>query len=148
MAGCPPADSLLCHPPPSSPHHFSYLFIHICSISFIAETFFLLSLLLLEANANAGSNQNYQNEALSIQVTKGGDCDRVRGEGSPRLDRMLGFFSRPNWDPPLPQSAAGECVPSPHPLVPGGHARLWGPNSNEGTHTVELYIYIGTLWDQ
>ncbi len=41
----------------------------------------------------------------------------------PRVDRVLGFFSSPNWDSPSP-SPAGECVPPP--LVPGGTHSLAG----------------------
>jgi hypothetical protein len=54
------------------------------------------------------------------------------------------FSSRRNWDSPNP-SPAGECAP---PLVRGeGHTRWrergWAsPNSNEGTNTVVLFIYM------
>jgi hypothetical protein len=55
------------------------------------------------------------------------------------------FFSRWNWDSPTPL-AAGKCAPPPTLWYGGEHTRWrlkgWGsPNSNEGTHTVVLYIY-------
>jgi hypothetical protein len=68
-----------------------------------------------------------------------------------RVDSVLGFFSsRPNWDPPPTPSPAGECVP--HPFGsggPGGEGDTLaccrgggdGPNSDEGTDTVVLYVY-------
>ncbi len=55
------------------------------------------------------------------------------------------FSSRWNWDSPTPL-AAGECAP-PCTLWSGGRAHslaakgVGGPNSNEGTYTVVLYIY-------
>jgi hypothetical protein len=46
------------------------------------------------------------------------------------------FSSRRNWDSPTP-SPAGECAPPPL------GERGWGnPNSDEGTYTVVIYIYM------
>jgi hypothetical protein len=61
-----------------------------------------------------------------------------------RVGRVLSFFSsRWNWDSPTP-SPAGECA---SPRFWGGHTRWrergWeGLNSDEGTYTVVLFIYI------
>jgi hypothetical protein len=58
---------------------------------------------------------------------------------------VLSLFSRRrNWDSPTP-SAAGECAPPPFGPGVGAHTRLrersWGsPNSDDGTHTVVLYV--------
>jgi len=63
-----------------------------------------------------------------------------------RVDRVLGFFSsRPNWDSLTP-SPPGECVPPSFGSGGGGTRSLAGvgvvgPNSDEGTYTVVLYIY-------
>jgi hypothetical protein len=59
-----------------------------------------------------------------------------------RVDRELSFFySRPNWDSPTP-SHEGECVLYSTPRFRGAHSiageGLGGPNSDEGTGTVEL----------
>ncbi len=61
-----------------------------------------------------------------------------------RVGRVLSFFSsRWNWDSPTPS-----FTPPPTPLVlGGGHTRLrergWvSPNSDEGTYTVVLCIYL------
>jgi hypothetical protein len=66
--------------------------------------------------------------------------------GNRRVDRVIGFLlsSRPNWDSPAP-SPAGECVPPL--LVRGGGETLAGgrggvPNSDEGTDTVVLLVYM------
>jgi hypothetical protein len=65
------------------------------------------------------------------------------------LDRILGFFSsRPNWDPPPPPSPSGQCVPSP--FIPGGTRSLagegvGGPNTEEGTDAVVLYVGINEI---
>jgi hypothetical protein len=59
---------------------------------------------------------------------------------------LSSFSSRQNWDSPNP-SPAGECAPPPPPGS-GGRDTLAGergwesPNSDEGTHTVELFIYM------
>jgi hypothetical protein len=65
---------------------------------------------------------------------------------SHRVGRVLSFISsRRNWDSPHP-SPAGECGP---PFGSGGRGTLAGerggwesPNSDEGTYTVVLYIYM------
>jgi hypothetical protein len=64
---------------------------------------------------------------------------------TPRVDRVLGFFSsRPNWF--LPQSLThGVFLPPPF-WFRGGHTRFrergcGGPSSDEGTCTVVLYVY-------
>ncbi len=64
-----------------------------------------------------------------------------------RVDRVLGFFlSRPSWDPPSTPSPADECVP--HPLwfrgwdTPECGRGVGGPNSDEGTGTVVLKLYM------
>jgi hypothetical protein len=62
------------------------------------------------------------------------------------IDRVLGFFSsRPNWDP-HPITRRRVCS---LPLVQGGGAQLMGgkgvggcPNSDEGTDTVVLKVYM------
>jgi hypothetical protein len=64
---------------------------------------------------------------------------------------MLGFYSsRPNWDSHAP-SAADDCATPPPPLGFGGWGThsferkgVEGLNSDEGTDTVVLYIYIVT----
>jgi hypothetical protein len=72
---------------------------------------------------------------------------------SHRVCRVLSFFSsRRNWDSPNP-SLAGECVPSPFGSGGGGggYTRLgergwWSLNSDEGTYSVVLCIYMyGTV---
>ncbi len=62
-----------------------------------------------------------------------------------RAGRVLSFFSsRRNWDSPNP-SSAGECVP---PRFRGERHTRWrergreSPNSDEGTYTVVLFIYM------
>jgi hypothetical protein len=59
---------------------------------------------------------------------------------------VLKFFSsRRNWDSPNP-SPAGECAQPPLVLGGGAHSRRergWeSPNSDEGTYTVVLFIYM------
>ncbi len=67
-----------------------------------------------------------------------------------RVGRVLRFFtSRRNWDFPHP-SPAGECAPPPR-FWGEGHTRWrergWeSPNSDEGTYTVVLFIYIYTYF--
>jgi hypothetical protein len=65
-----------------------------------------------------------------------------------RVDRVLGFFSsRSNWDSPSPHpQASAPCL-----WFRGeGHNRLWesewGPNSDEGTDTVVLFICIYSMY--
>ncbi len=65
-----------------------------------------------------------------------------------RVDRVQSFFSsRPNCDSPA-HSTKASVYPPPSLLVPGGHTLLrergWGggPNSDEGTDTVELLVYM------
>ncbi len=60
-----------------------------------------------------------------------------------RVDRVLGFFSsRPNWDPPFTPSPAGECVPTPVWFRGGTIGGVGGPNSDEGTDSVVLKVYL------
>jgi hypothetical protein len=76
-----------------------------------------------------------------IRFVSGGNSDHHR------VDRVLSFLSsRPNWASPPPHTQASVY---PSPLVPrgGGQTRLrergWGsPNSNEGTDTVVLKVYM------
>ncbi len=56
-----------------------------------------------------------------------------------RVDRVLSFLSsRPNWDSPTP-THAGERVPTPSGFGGEGVRR---PNSNEGTDTVVLQVFM------
>ncbi len=56
-------------------------------------------------------------------------------------------FLQSFWDSPAP-SPAGECAPPPHLVGGGGVDTRWkergwrGPNSDEGTDTVVLYLYM------
>jgi hypothetical protein len=67
------------------------------------------------------------------------------GGGKYRVDGVLVFLlSRPKMGPPPPMpSPAGEFAP-PRPLVRGeGRGGVGGgPNSNEGTYTVILYVFF------
>ncbi len=73
-------------------------------------------------------------------------CCRLYGS-SHRVDRVLCFLSsRWNWDSPLhPLTRRRTCPP---PFGSGGRGTLawergWGsPNSDAGTYTVELYLYM------
>jgi hypothetical protein len=66
-----------------------------------------------------------------------------------RVDSTRLFLQSSELDPPPSTSPAGECARSL--LVPGGTHSLAGegvgegPNSDEGTDTVVLYVYIFTL---
>jgi hypothetical protein len=94
--------------------------------------------------ASSRSYQNYQNGAVSNQLTDAGreeDVLEVTVNLYHRLDRVINFFSsRPNWDSPTP-SPAGKRV---SPLGWGGvltrlREREWGgPISSERTDTVVL----------
>ncbi len=60
------------------------------------------------------------------------------------------FFSRPNWESPIP-SPGGECVPPFFSSGGGGGTLAFrrggggGPYSDEGTDTAELE-FLKTLW--